>query len=65
MEEKTTPKIKILKQDVYKVKKQFVKGRNDISKLMNISDDMVHAKAIKVYQANLQTVASLQKTAYF
>lgn len=36
MEEKTTPKIKILKQDVYKVKKQFVKGRNDISKLMNI-----------------------------
>lgn len=26
---------------------------------------MVHAKAIKVYQANLQIVASLQKTAYF
>lgn len=36
MEEKTTPKIKILKQDVYKVKKQFVKGRNYISKLKNI-----------------------------
>lgn len=31
----------------------------------HLSDDMVHAKAIEVYQANLQTVASLQKTAYF
>lgn len=44
MEEKTTPKIKILKQDTYKVKKWFVKVRSDMVSWLKIS------KLINIYQ---------------